>query len=116
MLKLRTAAAGLSALILLASNAPVSAVNGDSQFITELGSAMNKMMIAMEIRPSGDVDNDFVASMVPHHQGAVEMAQSELRYGRNEQLRRIAQEIIITQEEEITAMHLAVNQPLQAPK
>jgi uncharacterized protein (DUF305 family) len=44
------------------------------------------------------------------------MAQSELRYGRNEQLRRIAQEIIITQEEEITAMHLAVNQPLQAPK
>jgi Domain of unknown function (DUF305) len=116
MLKLRTAAAGLCVLVLLASNDPASAANADSQFIAELGSAMNKMMIAMDIRPSGDVDSDFVASMVPHHEGAIEMAQSELRYGKNEQLRRIAQEIIITQQEEIAAMHLAVNQPLQAPK
>ena len=111
MLKLRTAAAGLCVLVLLASNDPASAANADSQFIAELGSAMNKMMIAMDIRPSGDVDSDFVASMVPHHEGAIEMAQSELRYGKNEQLRRIAQEIIITQQEEIAAMHLAVNQP-----
>jgi uncharacterized protein (DUF305 family) len=37
------------------------------------------MMIEMGIRPSGDVDTDFVAMMVPHHQGAIEMAQAELR-------------------------------------
>jgi hypothetical protein len=53
-----------------------------------------------------------VAMMVPHHQGAIEMAQAELRYGRNEPLRRMAQEIIVTQLQEITAMRLALGQPL----
>jgi uncharacterized protein (DUF305 family) len=73
---------------------------------------MTKMMIDMAIRPSGDVDTDFVAMMVPHHQGAIEMAQAELRYGRNEPLRRMAQEIIVTQLQEITAMRLSLGQPL----
>jgi hypothetical protein len=50
--------------------------------------------------------------MTPHHQGAIEMAMSELRYGRNERLRRMAQEIIITQQQEIAAMRLAVDQPI----
>jgi hypothetical protein len=53
--------------------------------------------------------------MVAHHQGAIEMAQAELRYGRNEQLRRIAQEIIVTQLQEITAMRLSVGQALPSP-
>ena len=75
---------------------------------------MTKMMIDMGIRPSGDVDTDFVALMVPHHQGAIEMAQAELRYGRNEPLRRMAQEIIVTQLQEITAMRLSLGQPLPA--
>ena len=66
----------------------------------------------MGIRPSGDVDTDFVAMMVPHHQGAIEMAQAELRYGRNERLRRMAQEIIVTQLQEMTAMRLALGQAL----
>jgi uncharacterized protein (DUF305 family) len=66
----------------------------------------------MGIRPSGDVDTDFVAMMVPHHQGAIEMAQAELRYGRNEPLRRMAQEIIVTQLQEIAAMRLSLGQPL----
>jgi hypothetical protein len=69
-------------------------------------------MAAMEIKPSGDIDRDFAAMMIPHHQGAIEMAQAELRYGRNEQLRRIAQEIIVEQQQEIAAMHLALGQPL----
>ena len=73
---------------------------------------MTKMMIDMGIRPSGDVDADFVAMMVPHHQGAIEMAQAELRYGRNEPLRRMAQEIIVTQLQEISAMRLSLGQPL----
>jgi uncharacterized protein (DUF305 family) len=66
----------------------------------------------MAISPSHDVDQDFAAMMIPHHQGAVEMAVLELRYGRNEQLRRIAQEIIIDQQQEIAAMRLALGQPL----
>jgi hypothetical protein len=66
------------------------------------------MMADMAVKPSGDVDRDFAAMMIPHHQGAIDMAQAELRYGRNEQLRRLAQEIIVTQQQEITVMRLAV--------
>jgi hypothetical protein len=84
----------------------------EAPYIAENVSAMTKMMIDMGIRPSGDVDTDFVAMMVPHHQGAIEMAQAELRYGHNAQLRRMAQEIIVTQQQEIGAMRLAVGDPL----
>jgi uncharacterized protein (DUF305 family) len=69
---------------------------------------MAKMMAAMAVTPSGDVDRDFVATMVPHHQGAIEMAQAQLRYGHNEQLRRIAQEIIVDQTQEIAVMRQAI--------
>jgi hypothetical protein len=84
----------------------------EAPFLAENVSAMTKMMIDMGIRPSGDVDNDFVAMMTPHHQGAIAMAQAELRYGHNEQLRRMAQEIIVTQQQEIAAMRLALGRPL----
>jgi hypothetical protein len=89
-----------------------SARAAEAPYLAENVSAMTKMMIDMGIRPSGDVDTDFVAMMVPHHQGAIEMAQAELRYGRNEPLRRMAQEIIVTQLQEITAMRLSLGQPL----
>ena len=84
----------------------------EALFLAENNAAMAKMMVAMDVRPSGDVDADFVATMVPHHQGAIDMAHAELRYGRNEQLRRIAQEIIVTQQHEIAAMRLAIDQPV----
>jgi len=84
----------------------------EALFLAENDAAMAKMMAAMDVKPSGDVDADFVATMVPHHQGAIDMAQAQLRYGRNEQLRRIAQEIIVTQQQEIVAMRLAIGQPL----
>jgi hypothetical protein len=73
---------------------------------------MNKMMADMTIKPTGDVDRDFVAMMVPHHQGAIDMAKAELKYGHNEQLRRIAQEIVVTQQQEIPVMRLAVGEEL----
>jgi uncharacterized protein (DUF305 family) len=91
-----------------ASAHPASAL--EASFLADNVSAMTKMMINMGIRPSGDVDTDFVATMVPHHQGAIEMAQAELRYGRNEQLKRLSQEIIATQQQEIVAMRLALGQ------
>jgi Domain of unknown function (DUF305) len=50
--------------------------------------------------------------MVPHHQGAIDMALAVLRHGRNPQIRRLAQEIIVTQQQEIAVMRLAVGQPL----
>ena len=89
-----------------------SAPAAEAPYLAENVSAMTKMMIDMSIRPSGNVDTDFVAMMVPHHQGAIEMAQAELRYGRNQPLRRMAQEIIVTQLQEITAMRLSLGQAL----
>ena len=87
-------------------------VSGEGPYLVENDAAMKKMMSDMAITPTGDVDSDFVAMMVPHHQGAIDMAVAVLRHGRNPQVRRLAQEIIVTQQQEITAMRLAVGQPL----
>ena len=89
-----------------------SAVSEEAPFLTENDAAMKKMMNDMAVKPTGDVDSDFVAMMVPHHQGAIDMAIAVLRYGRNAQIRRLAQEIIVTQQQEIAAMRLAVGESL----
>jgi uncharacterized protein (DUF305 family) len=81
-------------------------------YLVEVNAAMDRMMKAMMISPTRDVDTDFVTMMQPHHQGAIDMAVAELRYGKNEQLKRIAQEIIVDQQQEIAAMRLALGQPL----
>jgi uncharacterized protein (DUF305 family) len=86
----------------------VGAAEDERLFLAANKAAMSRMMVGMNVRPSGDVDHDFAAAMISHHQGAIEMAEAQLRYGRNEQLRRIAQEIIVTQQQEIAAMKLAI--------
>ena len=106
----------LSVVAALSLHAPVCAemlafsgtTSSESQFIAENEAAMATMMSAMAITPTGDVDRDFVAMMVPHHQAAVDMAIAQLRHGRNERLRRMAQEIIVTQRAEIVAMQQAI--------
>lgn len=94
---------------------PADATAEELPFLSENDKAMTKMMDDMSIKPSGDVDQDFVAMMVPHHQGAIDMAQAELRYGHNERLRRIAQEIVVEQQQEIIAMRLALGQSPPPP-
>jgi hypothetical protein len=84
----------------------------EQPFLSENDAAMNKMMADMTVKPTGDVDRDFVAMMVPHHQGAVDMAKAELRYGHNEQLRHLAQEIVANQQQEIAVMRHAVGEKL----
>ncbi|QNA85490.1 DUF305 domain-containing protein [Sphingomonas sp. So64.6b] len=84
----------------------------ETDFYRENDAAMTRMMVGMEGKPTGDVDRDFAAMMIPHHQGAIDMAIAELRHGRNPQLKRIAQEIIIEQQQEIAAMNLALGEPL----
>ena len=84
----------------------------EATFLLENESAMNKMMADMRVKPTGDVDRDFVAMMVPHHQGAVDMAKAELGYGHNEVLRRLAQEIVVNQGQEISVMRHAVGDKL----
>jgi uncharacterized protein (DUF305 family) len=107
---------GASIVAVLIGVATASAETGlEAKFLAENGIAMNKMMAGMAVPVSGDVDRDFVDMMVPHHQGAVDMARAELRYGHNEKLRRIAQEIVVDQLQEIGAMRLAVGEPPATP-
>jgi hypothetical protein len=96
----------------LCSTATQAAFPDETPYLSENDAAMNKMMSGMVIKPTGDVDRDFVAMMTPHHQGAIEIAQAVLRSGRNEQIRRLAQEVIVTQQQEIAAMRLAIGDPL----
>jgi uncharacterized protein (DUF305 family) len=77
--------------------------HGEPPFLSENDAAMNKMMADMTI------DQDFVVMMVPHHQGAIDMAKAELRYGHNAQLRRLAQKMVATQQQEIALMRRAVD-------
>lgn len=96
-------------------SAPSSGLSAEASYLAENNVAMATMMKDMAVRPSGDVDHDFVDMMVPHHRGAVDMAVAYLRVGRNETLRRLAQEIVVTQQQEIAAMKLAVHEPLPPP-
>ena len=54
--------------------------------------------------PTGDTDRDFVSLMVPHHQSAVDMAKAELQYGRDAELKTLAQAIVDDQQREIALM------------
>jgi uncharacterized protein (DUF305 family) len=106
----------IAAVLVLAVSAGVaSAAEVYARFKSETETAMDRMMAGMAIKPSGNVDRDFAGMMTAHHQGAIEMAQAELRHGANESLRRIAQEIIVDQQQEIAAMRLAIGGPLPAP-
>lgn len=92
-----------------AADVPSTSFSNDAaEFQAENGQAMARMMEAMHVAPTGDIDKDFVTMMIPHHQGAIDMARAVLRSSRNEAVRRLAQEIIVTQEDEIRAMRLAI--------
>ena len=100
----------------LLGRAAVQAAVPDRGFSAAMSAAMTRMMDGMHANEShgADVDRYFVAMMIPHHQGAIDMAVAELRYGRNPQLKRIAQEIIVDQQQEIAVMDLAIGAPLPA--
>jgi DUF305 family protein family protein len=87
----------------------------EQPFLSENDAAMNNMMADMVIKPSGDVDRDFVAMMVPHHQGAIAMAQAELQHGHDRQLRCLARKIVAARQREIAEMRLALGWDLPAP-
>ena len=77
----------------------------------ELQASMEKMHAAMtSVEPTGNSDADFVKLMIPHHQAAIDMAKTQLLYGKDPQMRRLAQEIIADQQSEIELMNLWLKQ------
>lgn len=83
-------------------------MGAQSPATTGYEAAMKKMHKDMAIKYSGNADVDFVRGMIPHHQGAIDMAQLELAYGEDARLRRLAEEIIVTQQQEIAVMRLVL--------
>jgi uncharacterized protein (DUF305 family) len=76
-----------------------------------LNSSMERMHFAMgSVERSGNTDVDFVRLMLPHHQAAIEMAKTHLLFGKDPQIRRLAQEIITDQQLEIQLMQLWLKQ------
>jgi uncharacterized protein (DUF305 family) len=65
----------------------------------------------MSADSTGDVDRDFAALMIPHHQGAIDIARAELKYGHNEKLRGLAQDIIMERKHEMSAMRSIIGEP-----
>ena len=84
--------------------APAAAAPGQSAAAIAFAASNAAMMKGMEVQPTGDPDRDFVAMMLPHHQGAVDMANVELRYGKDPMLRKLAADIVKAQATEIAQM------------
>jgi uncharacterized protein (DUF305 family) len=80
---------------------PMGNHSASSHAFTE---ANNKMHKDMMIEYSGDPDVDFVRGMIPHHQGAIDMAKIELEYGKDPEIRKLAEGVIKAQEAEIAEM------------
>ena len=93
---------------------PMPMAGSDHAFAAQMGQAMDRMDRGMAAAPmNGDPDHDFLSMMIPHHQGAVDMAQLVLLHGRNPHIRNLAEGIIAEQENEIQIMrHWLVTLPL----
>jgi uncharacterized protein (DUF305 family) len=89
--------------------------SGNASFQAQMMEAMRRMDQGMAIAHSGNADRDFAAMMIPHHQGAIDMARAELQFGHDLVLRRLAQAIIVEQQQEIEVMHRQLDRLPAAP-
>jgi uncharacterized protein (DUF305 family) len=100
---------------------PACRASGGQQpsFQCEMAEVNARMHAAMDVAPSGDVNQDFIRMMIPHHQGAIDMARVLLKHDPDERLKRLAQSIIVEQNQEIIYMRTlekpAAAEPPAAP-
>lgn len=92
----------------VASDAARAQTDTRDSFAASMNGAMARMDRDMMAAPSGDADRDFAAMMIAHHQGAIAMAEAELRFGHDPVLRRLAQAIVVEQGQEIAVMRQAL--------
>ena len=71
-----------------------SASASDSEATKAFRDVNARMHKDMDIKFTGDPDADFVRGMIPHHRGAIEMAKIQLKYGKDEQIRKLATDVI----------------------
>jgi uncharacterized protein (DUF305 family) len=97
----------LLASVVFVAQAPSQRHSDDSEFMTRMNVSMSTMDGSMKAAAmNGSVDHDFAAMMIPHHEGAIEMAKAELSFGKDPTMRRLAQEILVDQKSEIDEMNL----------
>jgi len=80
-------------------------------FYSEMVGVHARMNADMHVTPTGDVDRDFLRMMIPHHQGAIDMARLLLKYGHDEKVKRLAQSLIVEQGQEIAYMRTLLDPP-----
>jgi len=99
---MKMSGAGASSMASTSSSASSATKAGTSSQAFQAADAT--MMHRMSAPYSGDTDRDFVEHMMPHHEGAVAMARIELQYGKDPALKKMARDIIQSQNEEIVFM------------
>ncbi len=87
-----------------AHSAPAASAASDNAAAKAFRAANDKMHKDMDIAFTGDADADFARGMIPHHQGAIDMAKIVLQYGKDPEIRKLAQDVVNAQEAEIKFM------------